>query len=67
MKEFSTWYQKKTVALSAMQKRAFRLLLQKKLCKSHAVLSRWISGKSEPNDLEKKSINIILKQKIYGN
>lgn len=67
MKEFSKWYSGKTATLSAMQKRAFRLLLQKKLCKSHAVLSRWINGKSEPNDLEKKSINIILKQKIYGN
>lgn len=67
MKEFQQWWHRKTDRMTAQERKAFRIFLQQKLCKSNAVLSRWINGKSEPNELEKKSINIILKARIYGN
>ena len=66
MKELQTWYHNATRNMTVGKRAKFRLMLQKKLCKSQSVITRWLNGESEPNDLEKKAINIILKHKIYN-
>lgn len=66
MKELESWYKEKTKNMTVGKRAKFRLMLQKKLCKSQAVITRWLKGESEPNQLERKAINIILQSKIYN-
>ena len=62
---FKLWYTKATSGMTRQQRATFTINLAAKLQKSSAVIGNWIRGTTEPSGLEKKAINVILKQKIY--
>lgn len=66
MNEFGNFYQNKIRRISSRTaRRNYKRLIAKRLGKSVQTIDNWYMGISEPNPLEKKSINIILNQEIY--
>ena len=62
---FKQWYTKATTGMNRQQRSLFRINLAAKTGKSNAVIGNWIRGTTEPTQLEKKAINVLLKTKIY--
>lgn len=63
--QFRIWLDQQTAGMKRNEKKEYRVQLSQKLSKSINTINNWYMGISEPNPLEKKSINIILNQEIY--